>query len=299
MTVDPQNIALNPAKMASPSSSDSAGGPRSLFPAAKLMDMVLGVDGHPVPAPLPHPYFGPVYLWHSPKFPMADVFINNMPATTTGAMGYYAHIPQGPPVEPTNAPYWTRYLTNIAMAVGLVLLTTMANLAIALISAAIVPKENEATNSFIRDVTGIDASERKSTFESIKANFAAYSKWQTWVRLLLPPLPYPGSNGSVAVGSTNVFVNGAPLAFTAPLVAASCSMIPIVPNAMTLGFSNVLVGVSMADLARSIAVSAAQSAVSEGAGAGLNKGLKGATALKNKQKGKKETKGQKSCGCSG
>jgi hypothetical protein len=284
--LDPQNIVLNPAKTVFKPSESAGGGPRMLFPAAKLMDMVLGIDGHPVPAPLPHPYFGPVFLWHSPKFPLADVFINNLPATTTGAMGYYAHIPQGLPVEPTNAPYWTRYLTNIAMALGLILLTTAANMAIAAISAAIVPKESKATTSFIQDVTGIDTSSKINTFESIKASFMAYTQWQTWVRLLLPPLPYPGSNGSVAVGSANVFVNGAPLAFTAPLVAASCSMIPIVPNAMTLGFSNVFVGVGIADLVRGIAVNAAQSAVSEGVGAGLNKAGKG-------------KKGQRSCGCGG
>ena len=61
-----------------------------LFPAAKLMDTVMGVDVHAV-APIPgipvHPYFGPVYLWHSPKFPMADVLINGMPAMTVGGMG--------------------------------------------------------------------------------------------------------------------------------------------------------------------------------------------------------------------
>jgi hypothetical protein len=68
------------------------------------------------------------------------------------------------------------------------------------------------------------------------------------------------------VGSPNVTVNGGPLAFVAPLVATSCSDIPIVPNAMTLGFSNVMVGVSFADMARAIAVNAAQGAVGVGVG---------------------------------
>jgi hypothetical protein len=57
----------------------------------------------------------------------------------------------------------------------------------------------------------------------------------------------------------------------APLVAASCSDIPVVPNAMTLGFSNVLVGVSFAALARGIAVNAAQGAVSAGVSKGVQK----------------------------
>jgi hypothetical protein len=68
-----------------------------------------------------------------------------------------------------------------------------------------------------------------------------------------------------------VTVNGGPLAFVAPLVATSCSDIPIVPNAMTIGFSNVLVGVSFAAIARGLAVNAAQGAVSAGVSSGVSK----------------------------
>jgi hypothetical protein len=238
-----------------------------LWPAVKLMDMVVGIDVHavtPVPGIPVHPYFGPIYLWTDSKFPAADVFINSMPACTVGSMGYFAHVPQGVPVNPPNCPYWKRYLTNVAMGLVLMGLTTLANIAIAGI-AAFIPKPKSA-ESFIKDVTGIDTSSTKSTWESIKGSFSAFTKWPTWVRLLMPPLPYPGAQGSSAVGSPNVTVNGGPLGFVAPLVATSCSDIPVVPNAMTLGFSNVLVGVSFADLARGIAVSTAKAAVGYGAG---------------------------------
>lgn len=247
-----------------------------LFPAAKMMDMVIGVDVHAV-APIPgipiHPYVGPVYLWHQPTFPSTNVFINGMPALSVGAMGYFFHVPQGVPVPPTptNQGYWKRYLLNIPMVLVLTALTMLANLAIAGISAMI-PKPKSVEN-FIKDVTGIDTSSRASTWESIKGSFAAYSKWQTWVKLLMPPLPYPGAQGSVAIGSPNVTVNGGPLAFVAPLMATSCSDIPIVPNAVTLGFSNVLVGVSFADMVRGIAVHAAQGAVQ----AAVQKGVDAAT----------------------
>lgn len=240
-----------------------------LWPAVKLLDMVVGVDVHAV-APIPgipvHPYFGPIYLWHSPKFPMANVFINGMPACSVGAMGYFVHVPQGVPVPPTptNCPYWKRYLTNIAMGLVLMGLTTLANIAISLI-ASMIPKPKSA-ESFIQDVTGINTSDAASTWQSIQASFSAFTKWQTWVKLLMPPLPYPGAQGSTAVGSPNVTVNGGPLAFVAPLVATSCSDIPVVPNAMTLGFSNVMVGVTFAQLLRGIAVSAAQAGISYGAG---------------------------------
>jgi uncharacterized Zn-binding protein involved in type VI secretion len=250
-----------------------------LWPAVKLTDMVVGVDVHAV-APLPgipvHPYFGVIFLWYQPTFPSANVLINGMPACTVGAMGYSVHVPQGIPANPPNCPYWKRYLTNIPMALTLMGLTILANIAIAAI-ASLIPKPNGA-ESFLKDVTGIDTSSKAATWESIKGAFSSFTQWQTWVKLLMPPIPYCGSQGSTAVGSPNVTVNGGPLAFVAPLVATSCSEIPIVPNAMTLGFSNVLVGVSFAAIARGLAVNAAQGAVSAGVAAGVSRvqGAKGA-----------------------
>jgi uncharacterized Zn-binding protein involved in type VI secretion len=249
-----------------------------LWPAVKLMDTVVGVDVHAV-APVPgipvHPYFGPIYLWPSPQFPMANVLINGLPACSVGAMGYFAHVPQGVPVPPTptNCPYWKRYLTNVAMGLTLMGLTVLANIAIAAI-AAMIPKPKSAED-FIKDVTGIDTTSTATTWQTISSSFASFTQWQTWAKLLMPPLPYPGAQGSTAVGSPNVTVNGGPLAFVAPLVATSCSDIPVVPNAMTLGFSNVLVGVSFAQLARGIAVSMAQSAISTGVGRVANRAVAG------------------------
>lgn len=241
------------------------------WPAVKLMDMIVGVDVHavtPIPGIPVHPYFGAIYLWHTPAFPKANVFINGMPACAVGAMGYSAHVPQGVPVLPPNMPsYWTRYLTNVPMALGLVALTTVANIAIAMIGA-LMPKP-PAAESFLKDVTGIDTSSKAATLESIKGAFGAFTKWQTWVKLLIPPLPYPASQGSTAIGSPTVTVNGGPLAFVAPLMATSCSDIPIVPNAMTVGFSNVLVGVDVADIARALMVNMTQGAVSYGVQKGV------------------------------
>lgn len=243
-----------------------------LWPATKLMDTVIGVDVHAV-APIPgipvHPYVGPIYLWSDPSFPKFNVFINGMPAMTVGSMGYFAHVPQGVPVNPPNLPYWKRYLTNVAMGVVLMALTTLANIAIAGI-ASLVPKP-PAAEAFLKDVTGIDTSSRAAAWETVKGAFSSFTQWMTWAKLLMPPVPYPGAQGSVAVGSPNVTVNGGPLGFVAPLVATSCSDIPVVPNAMTLGFSNVLVGVTFADLLRGIAVNTAQGAISAGVSAGVDR----------------------------
>lgn len=251
-----------------------------LWPAVKMTDMVIGLDFHavlippsPVPVPMvPHPYFGMIYLWMTPKFPTVDTLINGMPACTAGSMGYSVHIPSVLPCPPSmlNMAYWRRYLINVPKQLMLVALTLLANLAISGISACFV-KPDSAAGKFVKDVTGIDTSSWQGVWDTVKANFTAYTKWQTWVKLLMPPIPYPGSQGSAAIGSPNVTVNGGALAFAAPLMATSCSDLIIVPNAATLGFSNVMVGVSLEAMVRGLAVHTAQAAVSAGVSAGVGK----------------------------
>jgi hypothetical protein len=251
-----------------------------LWPAVKMTDMVIGLDFHtviipPAPAPIPmtpHPYFGVIFLWMTPAFPKVNTLINGMPACTAGSMGYSVHIPMGIPAPPTmlNMGYWRRHLLNVPKALMLVALTLLANIAIAGIASLFVPP-NSATGRFIKDVTGVDSSSWKGVWETVKGSFQAYTKWSTWVKLLMPPLPFPGAQGSAAIGSPNVTVNGGALAFAAPLMAASCSDLPIVPNAATVGFSTVMVGVSIAAMVRALAVNAAQGAVSAGVSAGVNR----------------------------
>jgi uncharacterized Zn-binding protein involved in type VI secretion len=258
-----------------------------LWPAVKMTDMVIGVDFHTVTIPpgppipmMPHPYFGLIYLWSTPGFAKVNVLINGMPACATGAMGYSCHIPQGIPTPPSmlNQAYWKRYLTNIPKSLMLVALTLMANLAISGISSLFV-KPDSATGKFVKDVTGVDTSSWKGVWETVKSSFAAYTKWSTWIKLLMPPIPYPGAQGSAAIGSPNVTVNGGPLAFVAPLMATSCSDLPIVPNAAPIGFSNVLVGVTLSQMVRALAVHAAQAGISAAVAAGVNRA------------------GKKDCGC--
>ncbi|MDQ2779502.1 MAG: hypothetical protein M3Y32_08095 [Pseudomonadota bacterium] len=251
-----------------------------LWPASKMTDMVIGLDFHaviippvPVPVPMiPHPYFGLLFLWMTPTFPKVDVLINGMPALSAGAMGYSVHIPMGLPAPPSmlNLLYWRRYLLNVPKVLMLVALTMMANVAIAGIASLFV-KPDSATGRFVNDVTGVDTSSWGGMWDSIKSSFAAYTQWPTWVKLLMPPIPFPGDQGSNAIGSPNVTVNGGPLAFVAPLMAASCSDIPVVPNAATIGFSNVMVGVSIADMVRALAVNAAQDSVDVGVAAGVDR----------------------------
>jgi hypothetical protein len=256
-----------------------------LFPAAKLMDTMVGVDLHtvfipPAPAPIPltpHAYLGKLMLWNTPQFPVFKggiVLINMMPACAVGAMGYGAHIPIFVPAPPpfTNLmSYWRHHLTNVPKLIGLMLLTTLASMAIGALAFAI-PKNNKiggASADFMKDVTGVDS--RKSGWEAIKGSFESYTKWYTWVHLLIPPAPYPVGQGSTAVGSPSVTVNGGPLAFVGPLVGASCSDLPFIPNAHVLGFSNVFVGVSLSDIARGIAVHSAQQGIAFGVQKGVER----------------------------
>ena len=236
-----------------------------LFPAAKMLNGIIGIDVHAVAGVPVHPYVGMIFLWMTPQFPKMDVFINGMPACAVGGTGYSVHIPQGAPVPPTptNVGYWKRYLINIPMVLVLLALTLCADMAIAFISS-LIPKPKWAED-FLKDVTGIDTSQEGAYWEVVKGNVQWFSQWQIWVQLLMPPLPFPGAQGSMAVGSPNVQVNGGALAFClVPLCATSCSDIPIVPNAMALGFSNVMVGVSIGDLVRGIAIYTAQAAVVHG-----------------------------------
>jgi hypothetical protein len=251
-----------------------------LWPAAKMTDMVIGVDFHttmippsPLPIPMvPHPYFGVIFLWMTPKFAEINTLINGVPACAAGSMGYSMHIPSLLPCPPSmlNMAYWRRYLLNVPKQLMLIALTMLANIAIAGISALFVPPKS-AAGQFVKDVTGVDTSSWSGMWGSVKGSFAAYTKWSTWIKLLMPPIPYPGSQGSAAIGSPNVTVNGGPLAFVAPLMATSCTDLIIVPNGATIGFSNVMVGVSIADMVRGLAVHVAQGAVSAGVAKGVSK----------------------------
>jgi len=145
----------------------------------------------------------------------------------------------------------------------------------------------KCAESFIKDVTGIDTSDSASTWKIVKDSFSSYTKWQTWVKLLMPPITYCGAQGSAAVGSPNVTVNGGPLAFAFPLMGTSCSDIPIVPNAMPFGFTNVYVGVSIADMIRGLEVSIYKSAIQTVLKRGRDRAK---TALQNRN-------GKKSSGC--
>jgi len=255
------------------------------FPATTMGTAVLGLDFHkvivpPPTPPLPHAFIGPLFLWMTPKWPaLGDVLINFKPAACVGSMGYGVHIPMGAPSPEgaTNTAFWKRWIMNVVMAAVLVVAMTFANLAIAFL-ASFLPK-GSASEGFLKKVTGIDASSKASAWESIKASLSAYKSYPAWIKLLMPPMPYPVGQGSVALGSPGVKANAGLVGFVCPLAAISCTEFPfiIAPNAVPLGFSNVLVGVSAGAILEQLAVGAAQRGVSGAVGYGVGKAAAGIT----------------------
>ena len=255
-----------------------------LWPAAKMTDMVIGLDFHaviipPAPAPIPmvpHPYFGLIYLWMTPAFPKVNMLINGMPAMTAGAMGYSCTSRMGLPAPPSmlNLAYWRRYLTEHPEGAdaGRADLAGQPRDRRHLVAVRATPDSATGRVRQGRDRRrhfelerhlGLDQGQLRGVHAVADVGEAADAAD-----------PVPGRAGLAAIGSPNVTVNGGPLAFVAPLMATSCSDLPIVPNAATVGFSNVMVGVSIADMVRALAVNAAQGAVS----VAVQKGVDRATA---------------------
>lgn len=240
-----------------------------LFPAAKLGDTIIGLDFHsttqtivpPVPWPyFPHPFVGVIFLWHTPKWPSANVFINGRPAITVGAKSYSVHIPLPPPAVPTPPTQITAkwYLQNLMTAALSAVFSMVLNM-IGSATGLMTPTARCPDSDLPQPV------QNQSDWEKVKALIPVQS-WLQLFQMLLPPAVMPVAEGNAAIGSPTVTVNGAPLAFVGPLTASSCSQIPIVPNANVVGFSNVMVGVTLKELVFQFVWNAANAAGSLAAG---------------------------------
>lgn len=227
-----------------------------LFPAAKLMSNVIGVDMHlgilppPAPAPVPgiYPYVGPVFLWLNPKFPACTVFVNGMPAAAVGSKGYSVHIPLPPHIAfPPKPPLWKFILQHAGTTVISMGLNANLSMAQSAVSGAMA---NQSAAEILQGVA--DAGSGAMT-------------WQSWASALIPTI-LPMAEGNLAYGSSTVTVQGAPIGLVGPMFGNSCTDIPVLPNASVLDFSNVMVGVTLADLLQQFAMSAVQAGIGHLAG---------------------------------
>ena len=179
-----------------------------LWPAAKMGDMVIGLDFHSVSIPpvpvvpmVPHPYFGAIFLWMTPGFPKVNTLINGMPACTSGAMGYSVHIPMGLPIPPSmlNMAYWRRYLLTYLRRLCWLRSRCWRTSPFPAFQPCSCPRirRPESSSRMLPVLTPL-----------VGAAFGGRSKE---VSLLTPvvhvdqtadaPVPYPGGQGSAAIGS--------------------------------------------------------------------------------------------------
>jgi uncharacterized Zn-binding protein involved in type VI secretion len=250
------------------------------FPAAKLGDTIMGLDFHtttqtivpPVPCPFfPHPFVGSIMLWHSPDWPMANVFVSGIPVATVGAKSISAHIPLPPPAVPTPPPQITMkwYLTNLAT----VALSSVFSLILSLIGSATgtaVPTARCPDSELPQSVTN------KSAWQTITSGLGM-SSWLQIFQKLLPPVVFPIAEANCSIGSPTVTVNGAPMAMVGPLFACSCTQPPtsLAPNAAVMGFSTVMVGLTFTELITQLFWNSANAAASWGASAAVNRAVEG------------------------
>lgn len=241
-----------------------------LFPAAKIGDGIIGADAHtilvpappspsPVPVPLvPHPYIGNIFLWWTPKFPSMNVFVNGMPALTVGAKSLSFHIPTPPGVWwqklPCAAKFFLAHYTTVA-------LSTMFSLALntaGAMTGTAVPTTRTPTSQMDPPPANPDL------WGALSQQINSFN-WGIIIKSLLPPVVLPIAEADINMGSPTVTVNGGPMAIVGPMFAASCSEIPIVPNASVLGYSNVMVGLTLKEILMQLAWNAVHGAAALGA----------------------------------
>jgi hypothetical protein len=217
-----------------------------IFPAVKGGDMMVGVDIHKVYGVPVHPYNGTITVHNTPKFPMCNVTVNNMPACTIGASSVMPHVPQGTPIDPSNFLYGKKDKVNTKMLQELVKHKIDSKKTILNLKA--IKIREKSSEKFVQKATGLSTKAEAKAWKKIQSDYSRSSKSNSWKVLKIPPTPYPGGQGCIILGSSKVTVNGAPMAYVFPMNAASCTDLQNVPNASVIGTSNVFVGVTYADM---------------------------------------------------
>ena len=224
-----------------------------LFPASKLGDIIIGIDAHTIilpvgpPVPLvPHPFVGPIFVWWTPKFPSFNVFVNGLPALTVGAKSISFHVPTPPgvwwPKLPCPAKFFITHYTTLLLST---LFSTVLGTVGAMTGTAV--PTTRTPNSDMHPPP-----DNPSLWSALQGQVTSFT-WMSLLRMLLPPVVLPIAEGDVNMASPTVTVNGGPMSFVGPLFAGSCSEIPVIPNANILGFSNVMVGVTLQEILMQLA----------------------------------------------
>ena len=164
-----------------------------------------------------------------------------MPAVTVGAKSISCHFPTPPGVfwvrPPTCFMKW--FLTHVGTVALGTIFSTLTAAAGAMLGVQ-VPTTRQPTGELPPQDNG-------NFWQNVQAQLASMN-WMTLFKSLLPPVILPVAEANISMGSPTVTVNGAPLAYIGPLTSGSCSDLPMVPNANTMGFSNVMVGITVKEM---------------------------------------------------
>lgn len=233
------------------------------FPAAKMLDMVLGMDIHPhlppppatVPVPIPAMFAGPIVLNTQPT-----VLVNFMPSAGAGATALGFH-----PFPPL---MWAPVPGGILRAALMALIGGAAQAAAGLAVAAIAgvagaPAAAAHPNGFWSGFLSQPAASAGGDTPMWQRLMPAFGSPMSFISFLAQCLPLPMATAQTTIASPSVLAADSPMGMAMPMGGNSCSMIPIVPNANVLGFSNVLVGMSVSQLLGVIAWNFVSGGVSE------------------------------------
>jgi len=262
------------------------------FPAAKMLDMVIGLDNHttlpaPIPPPagplpplplFPAPFAGPILLSVQPT-----VLVNFMPAAGSGAVAIGFHMPPLPwPWPPIT---FGAILKSAIMAVVQAPFMALLELARGQLSGLAAGSTNPVLkNGFVQGFLGQPpgGGGQGGSDITIGRFFPMFGSPQAFLGFLAQCMPLPVANGQATIASPTVSACDSPMALAMPMGGNSCSEIPIVPNASVLGFSNVLTGMSLSQLLGIMAFNAVNAAAAYGLKKGREAAENGvARAIKN------------------
>ncbi len=241
------------------------------FQCTKSLDVIMGLDFHgalptppAIPAPfpmMPHGFINPIMIDTK-----GTVLINGTPAAGAGATAVGCHMPPSLPLPWTPMPITFRGLITAAIVAGFLPAIIAAGSMVAGLLGSLV---GSATPESVL-LAGADDAGGAAERWFMRA-FPMFQSFGAFMGMLAGLLPYPIANGSITIGSPNVLAEDTPMSMGTMPFCNTCSDLPIVPNAMVIASSNVMVGIDLAAVVEQLA----WAAVFGAAGHALGKGLAG------------------------
>lgn len=241
----------------------------AVMPSPKMLDMLMGADFHNqapgaalAPFPLaPHAFVLPLLLDTK-----TTVLVNCMPAGTSGSTAVGVHIP--PTYAPAFVPIPMTYRMIINSAI--VALFVPAVMALGGLAVGLAQAHMAGTNPQAVLMAGA-SSGGEAAWRWFRGAFPMTQSWGAFVAFLAGLMPYPVANGSISIGSPSVTAEDSPMSLTMQMFGNSCSDVPIVPNAMVMGGSNVMVGITLSAYLQQLAMQVVKGLLTKAGGKAMEK----------------------------